>query len=318
MENFAHIPVLSAELAQALNLAPGEVAVDCTAGGGGHLSATLAAIKPGGVAIGIDRDQMAQTWLNKRFSQELADGNLKLYRGNFSEIKKATSELLAARPIDAIYADLGVSSPQIDTASRGFSFQKEGPLDMRMDQSQSVSAADLLNDETEERLADIFYLFGEEPKSRYFARKIVGRREEKPFRTTSDLATFIEEINPYKGHSRKHPATRIFQALRIAVNGEIESLEQLLSDSFDLVKPGGRLAVITFHSLEDRIVKQFMKKKSGKQVGFEKPLLHSESAAEATLRKPFPANPTENEIEQNPRARSAKLRAIEKLGGIPR
>ena len=239
---------MMAEVLAAIQPKPGGLYADGTLGGAGHATAVLAASSPSGRLMACDRDGVALEAATKRLA-EFA-GRFELRRGNYSEL----SEWIPAGSCDGCLLDLGVSSPQLDVAERGFSFQNEGPLDMRMDTRQPVTAATLLNTESAEEIAKIFWEYGDERESRRFARAIVHDRELRPFTTTRQLAELIERLSP-RGGRKAHPATRVFQALRIAVNDEIGSLNIGLEGALKILKSGGRLAVITFHSLEDRVVR---------------------------------------------------------------
>ncbi len=298
-----HVPVLLPEVLALLRPEPGNRILDGTVGLGGHAAALLAAILPEGTLFAVDRDASALAIAGQR----LKDG------GSYLLIHDSFDRALAREdlpPLDGILLDLGVSSMQLDQAERGFSFSQSGPLDMRMDPSQGQSAADLVNTASEEELSRIFSLYGEEPHSKRVARAIVRKR---PFHTTAELAAAVAGVagrNP----SGAHPATRIFQALRIAVNDELGSLERALPLAVDRLKPNGRLAVITFHSLEDRIVKHFIR---GEAKGCNCPprIPQCICGREPRLRDlaPRPILPSQAETSANPRARSAKLRGAQKL-----
>ena len=312
---FSHITVLKDELVKGLALKPGALAVDCTAGGGGHTRLMLEQVGPSGHIYAIDRDQLAITTLTQRFEQELERGEISLLKGSFSEVISEIPD-----QVDAIAADLGVSSPQLDLAERGFSFMKDGPLDMRMNPEQGPSAADIIRDYDQHELTTLFRKWGEEPKAKFIAQAIVKQRDITPITTTLQLAEIVKGAVHYKTKSHKHPATKVFQALRIAVNEELTEVESLLSKALTKLKPGGRLAIITFHSLEDRIVKQFFKQCSGSANQIPElrglPLTEEQLSqyykAEGKIIKPFPVNPTDEEIDRNPRSRSARLRVLEK------
>ncbi len=281
--------------------------MDATVGAGGHAWGILDASSPTGQLLGLDLDPVAL---------ELADQRLKSFTGRYTLKHTSYTTLLKTLEqldwdlVDGIVIDLGVSSMQIDSPERGFSFMKDGPLDMRFDSTQLTSAADLVNTLSDEDLADIFYRYGEERLSRRIARAIVANR---PFHTTLELAALIEKSVGRSG-GKIHPATRSFQALRIAVNGELQSLENFLPQAVTALKPGSRLAVISFHSLEDRIVKQFFRKESSDCIcPPDQPICtcgHKASIIEIT-RHPITAD--EEEIAANPRARSARLRVAEKI-----
>lgn len=277
----------------------GEIFLDCTVGYCGHASEILAASGPSGVVVGIDRDMEAIESGRQRL-QEFGN-RVVLVQGHFVDLKRLLG-ILGIREVHGALFDLGVSSPQIDDPSRGFSFQAEGPLDMRMDRSSGATAADIVNGTDEMDLANMIYQFGEERYSRRIARAIVRVRAERPFTTTSELASVIESAVPgHYRHGRLHCATRTFQALRIAVNQELDHLEPALRSASGLLAPGGRLCVISFHSLEDRIVKQTFR------------ALSVETGGELDILTKRPQLPTEEEIRRNPRSRSAKLRVIQRI-----
>ncbi|GAA4764633.1 16S rRNA (cytosine(1402)-N(4))-methyltransferase RsmH [Stakelama sediminis] len=295
-----HVPVLLDEVLAALDIVPGERHVDATFGAGGYTRAMLAS---GAEVIAFDRDPDAV-----REGQALvaeAEGRLTLIEAPFS----AMAEELARRdllPVDGVTMDIGVSSMQLDRAERGFSFQAEGPLDMRMSQS-GETAADFVNQADEALIADVLYQYGEEPRSRRVARAIVAAR---PITTTLELANVIRKALGYRPHDRKDPATRSFQALRIYLNRELDELTDGLAAAERCLKPGGRLAVVSFHSLEDRIVKRFLRERSGKVSAGSRHRPAVEPVREASFENPARAvRPGEAEVARNPRARSATLRA---------
>jgi 16S rRNA (cytosine1402-N4)-methyltransferase len=318
---FQHIPVMTSELVTLLSPRPGGTYVDCTGGGGGHISALLECLDGEGKIIALDRDPDAIRHLSDRFANEIAHGQLIIKQTAFSQLRSAIGELGLHNQIDGIYADIGVSSHQIDTDQRGFAFSKDGPLDMRMDyQGTARSAADLVNQEDEEELTRIFRFYGEVPFARPLARAIVRQREINPIQTTRQLFAVIERIARHPRGRGNHPAAQVFQALRIAVNDELNELSQLLLDGFALLSKGGRLCCISFHSLEDRLVKQYFLRLDGRtnlhDLPRELPLqvdaMAKQRQQKGTILKPFPAKPSDDEIELNPRARSARLRGIEK------
>ncbi len=320
MENFEHISVLREELVNSLALKAGDYAVDCTAGGGGHTQILLEQVGPAGKVYAFDRDEWAQLVLKKRFTEELASGQLELIQAPFSELRTAMASRSLTGKIQGLCADIGVSSPQLDHAERGFSFAKSGPLDMRMDQTQGPTAADLVNESSEDDLIRIFRDYGEDPQARSVARAILRRRAERPFSETTDLASVVAAACHYRERSRKHPATKVFQALRIAVNAELDELEGLLAGFPEVLAAKGRCAIISFHSLEDRLVKQgFKRLVEGDKPHFAREVPLTAAQLEAMhhrtfeIIKPFPLEPSDAEVERNPRARSAKLRVIEKL-----
>ncbi len=290
-----HSPVLPNEVLFWLKPQAGFLYLDCTVGYCGHALGILTASSPSGIVVGIDRDP-GVIEANKACLEQFG-ARLVLLKGNFVDLKQHLTERGISQVSGALF-DLGVSSPQLDEPTRGFSFQSEGPLDMRMDPSSGVTAADIVNGTQEADLANMIYQFGEERYSRRIARAIVRARANRPIQTTRELVSVIESSvpGPYR-RGRIHCATRTFQALRIAVNRELEHLEPALRDAVDVLAPGGRLCVISFHSLEDRIVKQTFRALSGKQL--------------IVLTKK-PRLPTEEEMQRNPRSRSAKLRVAER------
>jgi len=268
----------------------------------------LAASSPTGWLFGCDRDGDALAAATARLA-EFA-GRFELQRGNFGDL----AEWLPADGCDGVLLDLGVSSPQLDRAERGFSFQADGPLDMRMDDRQPLTAAGLVNTAGAEELARIFWEYGDERESRRFARAMVHDREQQPFATTRQLAELIERLSPRRGR-KAHPATRVFQALRIAVNDELGALARGLAAALRILKPGGRLAVITFHSLEDRAVKIFGRTRARDYTfsGTDVPELRAPCAPELRLVTRKPLQPGAKELQDNPRSRSARLRVMEKI-----
>ena len=307
-----HRPVMLEEVISLLEPQRGGLFVDATLGLGGHTEAILGR-SAGTNVIGIDQDTEAIAEARKRLKD--FGGRLRIEHANFSEIANVLARFGGLKA-DGILADLGVSSLQFDSETRGFSFRFDAPLDMRMDRnSDSPTAADLLNTWEEEDIANVIYRFGEERFSRRIARKIVERRESgAPVQTTRELARLVESCVRRSPKDKIHPATRTFQALRIAVNDELEILEKFVSDSVELLRKDGRLAIITFHSLEDRIIKQSFQKLSGKCMcppRIPQCVCGATRLIEILTRKPLV--PSEIEIAENPRARSAKLRACRKL-----
>ena len=301
---------MAAEVLAALNPKPGGRYADGTLGGAGHAMAILAASTPTGWLFGCDRDGIAVETARTRLGQ-LYPGRFEVQRGNFSEIAK----WVEVGSCDGILLDLGLSSPQLDWAERGFSFQQEGPLDMRMDDRQTLTAAELVNGEDAEELARIFWELGGERDSRRFARAIVHDRALRKFETTRQLADLIERLSPRHGR-KAHPATKVFQGLRIAVNDELGSLQRGLEAVTTLLKPGGRLAVITFHSLEDRVVKEFGRERT-RDYTFEGPVdvpeLRQPRVPEFRWVSRKAILPGEAELAENPRSRSAQLRVLERI-----
>ena len=301
---------MAAEALAALKPKPGGRYADGTLGGAGHAAGILAASSPTGWLSGCDRDGVAVETAKKRLAEKFA-GRFEIRRGNFSEM----AEWIPAASCDGVLLDLGVSSPQLDEAARGFSFQNDGPLDMRMDDRQSQTAADLVNEASAENLAKIFWEFGDERDSRRFAKAIVHDRTQRKFTTTRQLAELIERLAPRHG-KKSHPATRVFQALRIAVNDEISSLKRGLDAAVKILKPGGRLAVITFHSLEDRVVKEFGRERTRDYTfngEVDVPELRQPRAPEMKWVSRKAILPGEIELQENPRSRSAQLRILEKI-----
>ncbi|MBF0612327.1 MAG: 16S rRNA (cytosine(1402)-N(4))-methyltransferase RsmH [Magnetococcales bacterium] len=305
---YRHQSVLSQEAVSGLVPASGGRYVDATFGGGGHALAILEASAPDGLVIGLDRDADAlhhATPLVQRFPTRL-----KLIHSPFSQLGTIL-ESLQVPAVHGILFDLGVSSWQLDQSERGFSFMRDGPLDMRMDQQQPTTAAQLVNTLPEGELANLIFQLGEERHSRRLARAIVHDRRQNPFTTTRQLASLAERVIP--GRSPIHPATRTFQALRMAVNGELEELQTALEQAYNALLPGGRMAVISFHSLEDRMVKQFFQNLARPPLppGCDPRTPDPPSRLRILTRKPVVAN--EEEVNRNPRARSAKLRIGERL-----
>jgi len=299
---------MMAEVLEALKPKPGGRYADGTVGGGGHAEAILASSSPNGWLFGCDRDGDAVEAAQRRLAPFA--GRFEIRRGNFTEL----AGWVPAASCDALLLDLGVSSAQLDRPERGFSF-REGPLDMRMDRRQALTAADLLNSAGDEELARIFWEFGGEQQSRRFARAVVRDRERHRFETTRQLAELIERLAPRHG-KKTHPATKVFQALRIAVNDEIGSLKLGLEGALRILKPGGRLAVISFQSIDDRIVKDFGRARARDYTftgGVDVPELRQPRAPELKLITRKSVKPSEAEVVENPRSRSAQLRVMEKI-----
>lgn len=309
MPNFIHKPVLLAEVLSALKPQDGGRYADGTLGGAGHAAAILAASSPTGWLYGSDRDGVALQAARTRLAE--FEGRFELRHGNYADL----AQWIEPNSCDGVLLDLGVSSPQLDWPERGFSFQQDGPLDMRMDQSQPITAAKLLNESAAEELARIFWEYGDEQNSRRIARAIEMDRQTRPFERTRQLAELLERICP-RGGRKAHPATKVFQALRIAVNDEIGSLKRGLEGALKILKPGGRLAVITFHSLEDRVVKDFGRQlaRDYEPVGeVDIPELRRPRAPLLTIVSRKAILPGAQELEENPRSRSAQLRVFEKV-----
>lgn len=311
-----HTPVMVAEVLDWLAPGPGRRVVDATLGGGGHARAVAERLAPGGVLIGVDQDPDALKEAAQTLA-EVGDGvTVRLVRGNFGEL--GTLLTAAGRTaVDGVLMDLGVSSHQLDTAERGFAFRYNGPLDMRMDpESGGETAADLLNRLPEAEIARFLFTYGEEPRARRIAAEIVQRRSRTPLATTEDLVDAVRGAMPLRTRPGEiHPATRTFQALRIAVNRELEVLERALTQAAAALAPGGRLVVIAYHSLEDRIVKNQMAALSGKRVGTDLPDVAPPPEPLLRVLTKKPLGPSPDEVRANPRARSAKLRAAERIGG---
>ena len=295
-----HVPVLLKETLEALAVKPGGRYVDGTLGRAGHAKEIIAR---GGEVLGIDRDAQALLEVG-------AVAGLKAVKGCHGDIKEIANEN-GWNEVDGILLDLGVSSPQLDEAGRGFSFMREGPLDMRMDRSRGRSAAELVNEDGADRLEEVFREWGEEPQARRIAKAIVAERAKRAFRTTTQLADFLEGLVGRRGG--RHPATRVFQALRMEVNGEMDELKRALEGGMELLKGGGRFAVITFESLTDRVVKRFFASHAGRMVSLQQGGERWEGVeprARAVAKKAVTASRQEQDM--NPRSRSAKLRAVEK------
>lgn len=328
MKEIQHLPVMREEVKEFLALEGGEVVVDGTLGLGGHASDVLETLRRAekkvgsgaGVLIGFDQDERNLKVAKKRMIERFGDLEIKqktrFVHDNFCHLKIRITEEGFPK-VDRILLDLGLSSPHVDEAERGFSFMQNGPLDMRFDQRSSLTASEVVNTYSEQDLTDIFYRYGEERLAKKISRLIVERRKEQEFCTTEELRDFLEDVYPKsrgKFGKKSHPATKIFQALRIEVNNELNVLEEVLEQAADVLKTGGRIVVISYHSLEDRIVKQFFKKLERPEVtdpekkiyqNFEDPIFSS-------LTKK-PVIPDQKEIDENPRSRSAKLRAYEKV-----
>ncbi|WP_046308106.1 16S rRNA (cytosine(1402)-N(4))-methyltransferase RsmH [Lactobacillus apis] len=313
---FKHTSVLLHETIENLNPQNGGLYVDATFGGGGHAKYLLSKLE-NGTLIGFDQDEYAIKSAQLNFASLLdpnSDPKLQLVHDNFSHLKKNLVELGYQNGIDGIYYDLGVSSPQFDQAGRGFSYRFDARLDMRMDQSQSLDAYQLVNNSSQKELADVLYKFGDEKYSRQIARKIVERRQNRPIETTFELVEVIKEAIPaFARRTGGHPAKKTFQALRVAVNHELDVLRESLEEAIELLKPGGRISVITFQSDEDKIVKNIFRKYSEVEVPRGMPMIPDSMKPTLRLvnRKPIVAS--KEELENNNRSHSAKLRVAEKL-----
>lgn len=308
---YHHMPVMLAEILDCLQPKAGGVYLDGTIGGGGHAEAVLRASSPDGWLYGMDRDQQAVQAATDRLAP--FKGRFAIHQGSFDE----ADQWISTSCCDGALLDLGVSSWQLDQPERGFSFQEAGPLDMRMDQRQELTAARLVNEADAEELIRIFREYGDEPEAGRLARGIVQERQRAPFSSTGQLAALIERLKPRRGR-RIHPATQVFQALRMAVNDELAVLERGLRAVWSRLKPSGRLAVISFHSIEDRAVKTFGRQLSLPYTvpgGIDVPDLRQPRFPELKQITRKPMLPSEQEMSANPRARSARLRVFERTHG---
>lgn len=308
---FKHISVLLDESVDALNIKPDGVYADATLGGGGHSELILKRLSEDGIHIGIDRDTEAINAAKERLK---AFSNIIYENDNYKNI----SSILKRNSIDGLdgaIMDLGVSSYQLDNKDRGFSYIQDAPLDMRMSTKDPISAYDVVNTYSEENLTDIFFSYGEEKFSKRIAAEIIKRRNISPIKTTGELSQLISDVIPQKTMQKgSHPAKRVFQAIRIEVNGELKDLKQSVLDFFEALKPGARLAIITFHSLEDRIVKQTFKELSqGCTCPKSFPICVCNNTPKGTIVSKKPILPSEREAKYNSRSKSAKLRIIEKI-----
>ena len=302
-----HTPVLTEEVLRLLAVQPGGRYVDCTTGAGGHAAAVLDAAAPGGLLLGLDADPAALKVAEANL--ERFGDSVRLVESNFRNLASVATKHNFV-PVHGIVFDLGISSLQLSDDVRGFSFQAKAPLDMRMNQDQEITAADIINTYEEAELANLIWRYGEEPASRRIARAIVRAR---PLDTTDQLAEIIASAAP-RGRSRIHPATRTFQALRIVVNDELGALQDALGQARDILGYGSRIVVISFHSLEDRIVKQFFQQESRDCIcPPETPVCVCGHIATLRILTRRPVTPTATEVAANPRSRSARLRAAERL-----
>lgn len=312
MATFHHLTVLLNEAVEALQIKPDGIYVDCTLGGGGHTGEILKRLTTGRL-YAFDQDQTAIDYNTEQRADAIADQRLVLIHANFRAIK---SELAArgVTGVDGIVYDLGVSSPQFDDAQRGFSYRYDAPLDMRMDQTASLTAKEVVNDWSYQDLVRIFYRYGEEKFSKQIARKIESQRQVAPIETTEQLVEVIKDGIPAAARRHGgHPAKKVFQAIRIAVNDELSALEDSLEQALTLLNPGGRISVITFQSLEDRLVKTMFKEQSSlPELPAGLPVVPAELQPDFKLVTRKPILPNEEELAENHRAHSAKLRVIEK------
>ena len=309
MSSFSHVSVLLNETIDGLNVKPDGVYVDGTTGGGGHSSVVLSKLSQKGHLYCFDRDPDAINACKEKFKDNT---NVTLINQKYSTIKQSLNEI-GVEKIDGLMLDLGVSSHQLDTKERGFSYHLDAPLDMRMSQS-GVTAADIVNSYSAKELANIFFIYADEKFSFKIADEIVKRREQKPITSTCELADIISECYPNKFKRNGHPARKVFQALRIAVNDEMGEVEKGIEDAFSMLNSGGRLSIITFHSIEDRLVKQkFLSFTKGCTCPPDFPVCVCGNKPKAKLINKKPIIATDEELECNTRSRSAKLRTLEKL-----
>ncbi|MEM5004043.1 16S rRNA (cytosine(1402)-N(4))-methyltransferase RsmH [Priestia megaterium] len=309
---FNHTTVLLKEAAEGLNIKPDGVYVDCTLGGAGHSEYIVKQLSEKGKLIAFDQDDVALANAKEKLAPYL--DRVILIKSNFRYLKEQLMKH-GIEEVDGVLFDLGVSSPQLDTPERGFSFHHEAPLDMRMDQNSKFSAYNVVNEWPYEKLVKIFFQYGEEKFSKQIARKIEAYRESKPIETTLELVDLIKDGIPAPARrTGGHPAKRIFQAIRIAVNDELQVFEDAIEQAMDVIKKGGRVSVITFHSLEDRICKVAFKNASTvPQLPHGLPVIPEEFKPKMKVITRKPILPSEEEVEENKRARSAKLRIVEKL-----
>ncbi|MEH7327965.1 16S rRNA (cytosine(1402)-N(4))-methyltransferase [Priestia megaterium] len=309
---FNHTTVLLKEAAEGLNIKPDGVYVDCTLGGAGHSEYIVKQLSEKGKLIAFDQDDVALENAKEKLAPYL--DRVILIKSNFRYLKEQLMKH-GIEEVDGVLFDLGVSSPQLDTPERGFSFHHEAPLDMRMDQNSKFSAYNVVNEWPYEKLVKIFFQYGEEKFSKQVARKIEAYRESKPIETTLELVDLIKDGIPAPARrTGGHPAKRIFQAIRIAVNDELQVFEDAIEQAMDVIKKGGRVSVITFHSLEDRICKVAFKNASTvPQLPHGLPVIPEEFKPKMKVITRKPILPSEEEVEENKRARSAKLRIVEKL-----
>jgi 16S rRNA (cytosine1402-N4)-methyltransferase len=311
---YDHFPVMVNEVVYYLNVRPGKIYVDCTLGGAGHARAIIEKFGSDGFLIGIDQDKNAVEHAKKVLNPYAS--KIAIFHDNFVNVKSVLSQLNILK-VDGILADLGVSFHQLAQSGRGFTFQKDEPLDMRMNTDSELTASSIVNNADEKELSNIFFRYGEERWSRKIASNIVRARQIKPIQTTFELVNIVSKSIPKKfifQSQRIHPATRVFMALRIAVNHELEVLEKFLNSTAEVLNPGGRLCILSFHSLEDRLVKHRIKaleKGCTCPPNFPKCICHHEKKMRFLTKKPV--RPTRQEIEANPMARSTRLRAAERI-----
>ena len=314
MAEFKHVTVLLNEAVENLKIKPNGVYVDCTLGGGGHTRKILSQLNENGRLFSFDQDQTAIEYNQKALDNQLKNGKLTLVKDNFRNIKKRLNDFGVSKIDGAVY-DLGVSSPQFDVAQRGFSYKLEAPLDMRMDQGQALTAKQIVNEWSFNDLVRIFSRYGEEKFAKSIARKIEKQRQLQPIQTTTELVEVIKAGIPARARrTGGHPAKRVFQALRIAVNDELGALEASLEQVLEMLNIDGRVSVITFQSLEDRLVKSMFKEKTSlPDLPQGLPVIPQGMEVDYRLVNRKPILPTKSEIETNHRAHSAKLRVIERI-----
>ncbi|ABJ68245.1 MULTISPECIES: 16S rRNA (cytosine(1402)-N(4))-methyltransferase RsmH [Pediococcus] len=314
MTEFKHTTVLLEETVNGLDVKEDGIYVDCTLGGGGHSRLILSKLGENGHLYSFDQDQTAIDYNQKNLAEYVAKGQVTFVKSNFRNLKNELNHL-GIDGVDGVLYDLGVSSPQFDDAGRGFSYRFDAPLDMRMDQTQKLNAREVVNEWSYNDLVRIFFRYGEEKYSKQVARKIESTREEKPIETTGELADLIKSAIPAAARrTGGHPAKKIFQAIRIAVNDELGALEESLEQALQILNPAGRISVITFQSLEDRLVKRMFKEQT--EIGdlpAGLPIIPDDMKPKYKLINRKPIIPSEDELEENRRSHSAKLRIIEKL-----
>lgn len=314
MTEFKHTTVLLEETVNGLDVKKDGIYVDCTLGGGGHSRLILSKLGENGHLYSFDQDQTAIDYNQKNLAEYVAKGQVTFVKSNFRNLKNELNHL-GIDGVDGVLYDLGVSSPQFDDAERGFSYRFDAPLDMRMDQTQKLNAREVVNEWSYNDLVRIFFRYGEEKYSKQVARKIESTREEKPIETTGELADLIKSAIPAAARrTGGHPAKKIFQAIRIAVNDELGALEESLEQALQILNPVGRISVITFQSLEDRLVKRMFKEQT--EIGdlpAGLPIIPDDMKPKYKLINRKPIIPSEDELEENRRSHSAKLRIIEKL-----
>ncbi|MFK5949888.1 MAG: 16S rRNA (cytosine(1402)-N(4))-methyltransferase RsmH [Methylococcales bacterium] len=306
-----HLSVLFEESLQALNIKPNGIYIDCTFGRGGHSRGVLKQLGEDGRLLAFDRDLAA---INSVYAGEMRkDPRFSLHHGCFSELENVVKQYGWFGKVDGVLMDLGVSSPQLDDSSRGFSFMKEGPLDMRMNDTTGLSAAEWLQQVKEKDLVKVLFEYGEERFARRIAGAVIERRGETPILTTLDLAKLIESVVPRR-EKHKHPATRSFQAIRIEINNELEEIKNSLQQVVNILAPSGRMVIISFHSLEDRIVKRFIRNESGRKFNPGRLPVKEIDIEQGVLKKVGKAiKAGKTEVMQNPRARSAVMRVAERI-----